>query len=170
MRDKIAASALLVEEGAAGNVRALDELLALVAKAAGAREVVGQAIEALKALFHDILLPDRRLVAFADRPFRCAHHRIEVVVSCAWAVAYRVSFWLAGVLAQMACSAGHDLLHGKRAQWLVHCRAAKPSKENDKRLLLWWVEDCVKKRCALRLWRRLSCCACCNVAHQRGPR
>jgi hypothetical protein len=27
--------------------------------------------------------------------------------------------------------------------------AVKPSKEGDKRLLLWWAEDCIKTRCAL---------------------
>lgn len=27
-------------------------------------------------------------------------------------------------------------------------RAVRPSKEGDKRLLYWWTEDCVKKRCA----------------------
>jgi hypothetical protein len=33
----------------------------------------------------------------------------------------------------------------------VACREIKPSKVEDKRLLYWWVEDCVKKRRVLNL-------------------
>ena len=96
MRDKVAANALLVQEDAVANIRALDELVQLASKAGGARNVAGNALDALKELFATVLLPDRPLVAFNERPFR----------------------------------------------------AVKPSKEGDRRLLLWWTEDCIKKRCA----------------------
>jgi hypothetical protein len=70
MRDKIAAHALVVESGAVANIKSLDELLTFVRKASGAREVVGQAMDAVKELFVRVLLPDRPLVPFEDRPFR----------------------------------------------------------------------------------------------------
>lgn len=54
---------------AVGNLRALDGLLAWVTRRKGGRDVVGQAIDALKTLFLRSLLPDRRLVAFEKRPF-----------------------------------------------------------------------------------------------------
>jgi hypothetical protein len=72
MRDKIAAHALLVEACAVASIKSLDELLALLCKASGTREVVGQAMDTVKELFLRVLLPDRPLVPFEARPFRCA--------------------------------------------------------------------------------------------------
>jgi hypothetical protein len=40
----------------------------------------------------------------------------------------------------------------------------KPSKENDRRLLLWWAEDCLKKRRALSADVSMNSC-CCWCAH-----
>lgn len=70
LRDKIAAHALLVEGSAVANLKSFDELLGLMGKASGAREAVGQAMDALKELFLRVLLPDRHLVPFEARPFR----------------------------------------------------------------------------------------------------
>lgn len=73
-RDRLAASALVVQERAIANLRALDELISWVAKSKGGRAVVGQSIDALRELFKSVLLPDRRLTTLEQRDLceRCA--------------------------------------------------------------------------------------------------
>jgi ribosome biogenesis protein MAK21 len=67
-RDKIAASALLVQQSALHNLRALDELIHICSKKGGAQAAAGHAVDALRELFPECLLPDRRLIAFDARP------------------------------------------------------------------------------------------------------
>eukprot|EP00887_Chlorella_sp_A99_P005084 scaffold25.g5084.t1 len=67
-QDRVAAQALLVAEAGAANLRALDGLLAMVAKRGGARAVVGVALDAAKELFLTALLPDRKLRYFEQQP------------------------------------------------------------------------------------------------------
>ncbi len=52
------------------NLSSLDTLISWVQKRKGGREVVRQAIEALQELFCSVLLPDRRLVHFEQRPLQ----------------------------------------------------------------------------------------------------
>ena len=73
-RDQIAANALLVQQSALHNLRALDELLSLSCKRGGAQAAAGHAVDALKELFAEYLLPDRRLVGFDARPV----HRVKL--------------------------------------------------------------------------------------------
>lgn len=40
--------------------------------------------------------------------------------------------------------------------------AAKPSKDNDRRLLLWWAEDCIKRRCGRLLGSVVASCVAPN--------
>ena len=72
-RDQIAANALLVQQSALHNIRALDELISLSCKRGGAQAAAGHAVDALKELFTECLLPDRRLVGFDARPV----HRVK---------------------------------------------------------------------------------------------
>ncbi|KAK9820060.1 hypothetical protein WJX72_005600 [[Myrmecia] bisecta] len=66
--DKVAAMTLLLQESAVANIKSLDELLKWVTKRAGGRNVVGQAIDALREIFLASLLPDRKLRFFEQQP------------------------------------------------------------------------------------------------------
>lgn len=50
---------------------ALDELISLASKRGGAQAAAGHAVDALKQLFIENLLPDRRLIGFDARPLQC---------------------------------------------------------------------------------------------------
>jgi ribosome biogenesis protein MAK21 len=67
--DKVAAMALLVQEAPVANLRSLDALINMAAKRGGARAVVGTALDALKELWLEVLLPpDRKLKFFEQQP------------------------------------------------------------------------------------------------------
>ena len=71
--DKVAAMAVLVQESPIANVRALDGLIAMVGKRGGARAVVGTALDALKELWMEVLLPHHRKLRFLQqRPLAAA--------------------------------------------------------------------------------------------------
>jgi ribosome biogenesis protein MAK21 len=67
--DKVAAMALLVQEAPIANLRSLDALINMAAKRGGARAVVGTALDALKELWLEVLLPpERKLKFFEQQP------------------------------------------------------------------------------------------------------
>lgn len=66
--DKVAAMAVLVQENPIGNLRSLDGLINMAGKRGGARAVVGTALDALKELWLEVLLPDRKLKFFEQQP------------------------------------------------------------------------------------------------------
>ena len=71
--DKVAAATLLLRESAVANLGSLDMLLNWVTRNKGGKNVVGQAVEALKELFATgVLLPDRKLRFFHDQPLPLA--------------------------------------------------------------------------------------------------
>lgn len=59
-----------LQESVVANLSSLDTLITWVQKRKGGREVVRQAIEALQELFGTVLLPDRKLVHFEQRPLQ----------------------------------------------------------------------------------------------------
>lgn len=64
--DRVAAHALLIRSSACGNLRSLDALAAMVSR--GHARVIGDALDALTALFTSELLPDRKLAYFHEQP------------------------------------------------------------------------------------------------------
>ena len=66
--DKVAALSVLLQDGAAANLPALDGLLSMCGKKGGARAVVGSAMDALRELFIAVLLPERKLRFFEQQP------------------------------------------------------------------------------------------------------
>ena len=67
----------LTQESVVSNLNSLDALISWVQKRKGGREVVRQAIEALQELFCTVLLPDRKLLHFEQRP-------LHVSGCCGW--------------------------------------------------------------------------------------
>jgi len=65
--DKVAAMALLVQEAPVANLRSLDALINMAAKRGGARAVVGTALDALKELWLEVLLPPTRKLKFFEQ-------------------------------------------------------------------------------------------------------
>lgn len=65
--DKVAAMAVLVQEAPMANLRSLDGLVAMAGKRGGARAVVGTALDALKELWLDVLLPPNRKLKFLEQ-------------------------------------------------------------------------------------------------------
>jgi ribosome biogenesis protein MAK21 len=65
--DKVAAMALLVQENPIANLRSLDALINMAAKRGGARAVVGTALDALKELWLEVLLPPERKLKFFEQ-------------------------------------------------------------------------------------------------------
>jgi len=64
--DRVAAHALLLRASACGNLRSLDALAGMVSR--GHARVIGDALDALTALFTSELLPDRKLRYFHEQP------------------------------------------------------------------------------------------------------
>jgi len=65
--DKVAAMAVLVQESPIANLRALDGLVGMAGKRGGARAIVGTALDALKELWMDVLLPADRKLRFFEQ-------------------------------------------------------------------------------------------------------
>ena len=66
--DKVAAMAVLVQENPIANLRSLDGLIHMAGKRGGARAVVGTALDALKEIWLEVLLPERKLNFFEQQP------------------------------------------------------------------------------------------------------
>lgn len=64
--DRVAAMALLVQESPIANLKSLDGLIAMMKKRGGARGVVVSALDALKELWIDVLLPPDRKLKYLD--------------------------------------------------------------------------------------------------------
>lgn len=64
--DRVAAMALMVQESPMANLKALDGLIAMMKKRGGARGVVTSALDALKELWIDVLLPPTRKLKYLD--------------------------------------------------------------------------------------------------------
>jgi ribosome biogenesis protein MAK21 len=64
--DRVAAMALLVQESPIANLKSLDGLIAMMKKRGGARGVVVSALDALKELWIDVLLPPDRKLRYLD--------------------------------------------------------------------------------------------------------
>ena len=65
--DKVAAMAVLVQESPVANLKCLDGLIKMVEKKGGARAVVGTALDALRELWIDVLLPPDRKLKFLQQ-------------------------------------------------------------------------------------------------------
>ena len=63
------------QESAVANMDQLDQLLSWVQRRKGGKEVVRQAIEALRELFLTVLLPDRKLKFLTQQPLQVGGRR-----------------------------------------------------------------------------------------------
>ena len=78
LNDKISALTLLIQEAPLHNLKALDTLLAYCDKKS--RTAALQSIVALKDLFVNSLLPDRKLFAFDKQPLRKDDSDIQLAI------------------------------------------------------------------------------------------
>jgi ribosome biogenesis protein MAK21 len=79
--DRVAAMALLVQESPIANLKSLDGLIAMMKKRGGARGVVVSALDALKELWIDVLLPPDRKLRYLDvQPLQEASPPVRVLL------------------------------------------------------------------------------------------
>ncbi|EFJ51407.1 hypothetical protein VOLCADRAFT_87659 [Volvox carteri f. nagariensis] len=129
--DKLAAATLLVQESVVANMKALDQLVSLATKRSGGKELVRQAMEGLQARLRSI-----------------GHDALRFLGAVGWGRVPGAARNLGTCLTELFTTV---LLPDRKLRFLEQqpLQDLPSGRDGEKLLLLWWAEDCVKRRYAM---------------------